>query len=178
VTGVIYRVTFLSALSLWVAALFATAQDVTLHKPTDSVAIVHGYFLAKIGWLGPLEVCFAWYANLPFFYCEFKLACAQSPGLGWAWFATGLALSVFLPQTIFDFELGKVYAHYWRGPAVWLWFASFAVVLGTVYISRILQLRRPDQPGELLNERGVESRGGGRWHAPSLLKAARRLGIR
>jgi DNA invertase Pin-like site-specific DNA recombinase len=30
----------------------------------------------------------------------------------------------------------------------------------------------------LLNERGVESPGGGRWHAPSLLRAARRLGIR
>lgn len=31
---------------------------------------------------------------------------------------------------------------------------------------------------ELLNQRGVESPGGGRWHAPSLLKAARRLGLR
>ena len=29
---------------------------------------------------------------------------------------------------------------------------------------------------ELLNERGVASPAGGRWHAPSLLKAARRLG--
>jgi DNA invertase Pin-like site-specific DNA recombinase len=31
---------------------------------------------------------------------------------------------------------------------------------------------------EWLNERGVESPGGGRWHAPSLLKAARRIGLR
>lgn len=31
---------------------------------------------------------------------------------------------------------------------------------------------------ESLNERGIESPGGGRWHAPSLLKAARRLGLR
>jgi DNA invertase Pin-like site-specific DNA recombinase len=30
----------------------------------------------------------------------------------------------------------------------------------------------------LLNDRGVASPGGGRWHAPSLLKAARRLGLR
>jgi DNA invertase Pin-like site-specific DNA recombinase len=30
----------------------------------------------------------------------------------------------------------------------------------------------------LLNDRGVSSPGGGRWHAPSLLKAARRLGLR
>src|SRR5579863_4497489 len=29
-----------------------------------------------------------------------------------------------------------------------------------------------------LNERGVESPGGARWHAPSLLKAAKRLGLR
>jgi DNA invertase Pin-like site-specific DNA recombinase len=31
---------------------------------------------------------------------------------------------------------------------------------------------------ESLNARGVEAPGGGRWHAPSLLKAARRLGLR
>ncbi len=31
---------------------------------------------------------------------------------------------------------------------------------------------------ETLNERQVESLAGGRWHAPSLLKAARRLGLR
>ena len=31
---------------------------------------------------------------------------------------------------------------------------------------------------ELLNARRVESPRGGRWHAPSLLKAARRLGLR
>ena len=31
---------------------------------------------------------------------------------------------------------------------------------------------------EWLNERGVDSPGGGRWYAPSLLKAARRLGMR
>ena len=30
----------------------------------------------------------------------------------------------------------------------------------------------------LLNDRGIGSPGGGRWHAPSLLKAARRLGLR
>jgi hypothetical protein len=31
---------------------------------------------------------------------------------------------------------------------------------------------------DLLNERGIASTGGGRWHAPSLLKAAKRLGLR
>jgi DNA invertase Pin-like site-specific DNA recombinase len=31
---------------------------------------------------------------------------------------------------------------------------------------------------DLLNGRGIASPGGGRWHAPSLLKAARRLGLR
>ncbi len=31
---------------------------------------------------------------------------------------------------------------------------------------------------ELLNERGIASPAGGRWHAPSLLKAKRRLGLR
>jgi DNA invertase Pin-like site-specific DNA recombinase len=31
---------------------------------------------------------------------------------------------------------------------------------------------------ELLNDRGIASPGGGSWHAPSLLKAARRLGLR
>lgn len=31
---------------------------------------------------------------------------------------------------------------------------------------------------DLLNQRSIASPGGGRWHAPSLLKAARRLGLR
>lgn len=31
---------------------------------------------------------------------------------------------------------------------------------------------------DLLNERGIASTGGGRWHAPSLLKAAKRLNLR
>jgi DNA invertase Pin-like site-specific DNA recombinase len=34
------------------------------------------------------------------------------------------------------------------------------------------------QAAEALNDRGIASPGGGRWHAPSLLKAARRLGLR
>lgn len=34
------------------------------------------------------------------------------------------------------------------------------------------------QAAEALNERNIGSPGGGRWHAPSLLKAARRLGLR
>jgi DNA invertase Pin-like site-specific DNA recombinase len=34
------------------------------------------------------------------------------------------------------------------------------------------------QAAESLNERGIASPGDGRWHAPSLLKAARRLGLR
>jgi hypothetical protein len=34
------------------------------------------------------------------------------------------------------------------------------------------------QAADALNSRGVDSPRGGRWHAPSLLKAARRLGIR
>lgn len=34
------------------------------------------------------------------------------------------------------------------------------------------------QAAEALNARGIASPGGGRWHAPSLLKAARRLALR
>jgi DNA invertase Pin-like site-specific DNA recombinase len=34
------------------------------------------------------------------------------------------------------------------------------------------------QAAQILNERGIESPMRGRWHAPSLLKAARRLGLR
>jgi DNA invertase Pin-like site-specific DNA recombinase len=34
------------------------------------------------------------------------------------------------------------------------------------------------QAAAALNARGIESPAGGRWHAPSLLKAARRLGLR
>ena len=42
-------------------------------------------------------------------------------------------------------------------------------------LSRDVSLRKAS---DLFNARGVASPGGGRWHAPSLLKAARRLGLR
>jgi hypothetical protein len=35
-----------------------------------------------------------------------------------------------------------------------------------------------DTAADLLNERSIASPGGGRWHATSVLKAARRLGFR
>ena len=133
VRSFIYRLSFLMTASLFTAAFFADAHDVTFHDGDQFNTVIHGYFLAGTGWLGPLELCFAWYANVPFLFCAFRLAIGRSPGRRWAWIATGLALSVFVPQLIWDFEHNRILVHYFYGPAVWLWFISFPIILGTVY---------------------------------------------
>ncbi len=72
---------------------------------------------------------------------------------------------------------------------VWTIAATGAKANQTAAITRIEALRPQIEfalkgdvslrkAAESLNNRGVESPGGGRWHAPSLLKAARRLGLR
>jgi hypothetical protein len=55
-----------------------------------------------MGWLGPLELCFAWFANVPLIIFVVKMLRGKSPNQPVAVIATCLALSVLLPQRIFQ----------------------------------------------------------------------------
>jgi hypothetical protein len=132
----VYRYWFGAVSILFIVALFAPSQDITLHAfpGVDSVEIVHGYFWAAIGWLGPLQLRFAWFANIPLAACAMKMAGGYAPRRRWALCAAGLSLTVFLPGIILDVGRGGHFFAYARGPAVWLWLSTFAVTLVAAFI--------------------------------------------
>jgi hypothetical protein len=131
------RVCFAAALILYAAALFAPFQDITLNVgQPDVVETVHGYFLAAFGWLGPLELRFAWFANVPLVACAMRMVRGLTPWRRWAFCAACLALTVLLPAFIPDVGQGGHHIGYIRGPSIWLWLSPFAIVLVAAYIGQ------------------------------------------
>ena len=129
-----YRIASIAALTLFTAALFLPVTAVAYKHP-ENTQILQGYFLATSGWLGPLTFCVAWYANIPFIRCVYRLARGQAPSENWAWAGAFLALSVFVPQYFWDLDGGTTsHIQYLYGPAIWLWLGGFAVILAAVYL--------------------------------------------
>jgi hypothetical protein len=117
-------------LAAWVAALFAPCAEVVeagQFAPRHLDAL-HGYRLAAFGWMGPLGLSIAWYANIPFLYCVWKLLRGQAPSLNVSLIAFCLALTALLPHISYSAVDGRHLAHF-SGPAVWLWLAAFAINL-------------------------------------------------
>jgi hypothetical protein len=132
----VYRLCFVVAFVPFLLAFFATANDDTVGH---SNVLIRGYQLASLGILGPLELCFAWYANIPLVHCGCKMICGKPPIRSLAWLAAALALTAFAPQFIVDFEVtGQLRTHWYYGPAVWLWFSTFLMVLMGAYMEPVL----------------------------------------
>ena len=124
------RIAGLIVICLFTAALFLPAHQSTsagsiLHQSDD---VVPGWRLASLGWLGPLELCFAWFANLPLIICVVKMLRGKSPKPPTAVITACLALSVLLPQRIWQPADGWHTGHF-HGPAIWLWLSCFTVIL-------------------------------------------------
>jgi hypothetical protein len=133
----IYRLLVVVDLVPFIVAFFAPAHDYTVGH---SNGLIHGFELAGLGFLGPFERCFAWYANIPFIYCGWKMICGEPPPKLPAWIAMALALTAFAPQYIFDFEVtGKSIIHWYYGPAVWLWVSCFPVVVIAAHTEPVLR---------------------------------------
>ena len=88
---------------------------------------MHGFRLMALGWMGPLALSFAWYANIPCFYSIWKLFRGQA---SWhpALIAFCLALTALLPHAIYS-EVDGWHRAYIVGPALWLWLCAFAINL-------------------------------------------------
>jgi len=126
------------ALVAYAGALIARGYQVVdagdvLRRTVD---VIPGWRFALLGWVAPLEFCVAWFANIPFVICVFKLLRGNMPGHFLSVFTAGLAASALLPQLIFQPADGWHIGHV-GGPAVWLWLVSIAVaVLGPRMVSR------------------------------------------
>ena len=94
-----------------------------------------GLNLLAFGWLGPMQASFAWYANLPLVFCLVQMLRAQPPSFGLTSFTALLAATSLLPfanlSALDGWHMGLV-----RGPAVWLWLASFCMLFGTALYAR------------------------------------------
>jgi hypothetical protein len=117
--------------ALWLASLFTTVS----HD-------MKGWFVLKYGWIAPLAGlmashdspfaefgCFAWYANIPLIIFVIILLSGRRVDFWISTIILCLALTGLAPIPFKDVEIdGHVTWEYLRGPAVWLWLSSFAVV--------------------------------------------------
>ena len=113
----------------WIASNFVSCAQVIeagRYAPR-AVEAMHGFRLATLGWLGPFALSFAWYANIPYFYCIWKLFRGQASQRA-ALIAFCLALTALLPHAIYS-EVDGWHRAYITGPALWLWLCAFAINL-------------------------------------------------
>ena len=125
----------LLALGIWLAANFLPCTQVIEagRYARPSVEAMHGFRLLVLGWLGLFALSFAWYANIPYFYCLWKLFRGQA---SWrvSLFAFCLALSALLPHAIYS-EVDGWHRAYIAGPALWVWLCAFAINLALAGLS-------------------------------------------
>lgn len=135
VPGKCHRLGVLLTLGMWIAATLAPCAQVTeaSRYALRNVEAIHGWRLAALGWLGPLALSFAWYANVPYFYSVWKLFLNQ-PAQRAALLAFCLALTVFLPHAIYS-EVDGWHRAYFVGPALWLWLVAIATDLAVTRVS-------------------------------------------
>jgi hypothetical protein len=110
---------------LWAASIFTDLGFYPLfHAPVYSPGT--GWTLLIWGWLGPTGLSVAWYGNIPLLVCIAMLLCSRRPSFGLATVSLVIAASGLLPMYTYDMIPGSTWSLV-RGPAVWLWLASFVI---------------------------------------------------
>lgn len=125
--GWVHRCGALVVLGLWVTAQFLP-YTTTTQGGSGGVNRDYGYHLALWGWLGPLELNIAWYANIPLLVTVARILLGKRPHPRVTLVTTLIALDALVPAAWFDFEVsGQFRAIFLSGPAVWVWLGAFAV---------------------------------------------------
>ena len=130
-----YQFAIVASLGVWIASNFVPCTQVveaSRYAPRSS-EVMHGFRLTALGWLGPFALSFAWYANIPYFYCICRLFRGHT-----SWrvplIAFCLALTALLPHAIYS-EVDGWHRAYIVGPALWLWLCAFAINLALAGLS-------------------------------------------
>jgi hypothetical protein len=130
------RATAAISIALWTAALFERV-DVYYGHGRDEYN--YGWWMLALGWLGIFGLNFAWFANFLVFMFWYKFFCGRVPGMRATLITSLLALSALGPYFLLDLEYdGRFHPELFRGPAVWIWLLSFAPVLATTALRRLL----------------------------------------
>ena len=120
------RTLAIAALVLWICSLFFTG--IALHAEQRSLP---GYEILAMGWLSPLALNFAWFANIFFLYGIFALLSGRTP-------ITASILAVVFSLDTFRFgafllnEGGATTPVYGYGWGAVLWFVSMCLMLTAV----------------------------------------------
>ena len=129
------RAAAILSMGLWLAALVGRF-DVYLH----GFGYNYGWFLLVLGWIGPLELSFAWFANIPYLICIYQLLRGQIPRTNMVLGSCALASTALVPHFELDKD-GRFHPVLFWGPAVWLWLLAFIPILATVLVRRTLDAR-------------------------------------
>jgi hypothetical protein len=110
-------------------ALVAPVRDVVVPGSDNPCgvfcgSVFNGYWLALLGWLGPIGYAPGWFANISFFICLIRLFRGRAPGNILLVLTAAIALTVVLPHAIPDPEGDDTVWSHFRGAAVWLWLCS------------------------------------------------------
>jgi hypothetical protein len=130
----IARLGAIAALATWIVANPLRCAQVTTASQyvPQATEAMHGYRLAIWGWLGPLGLSVAWYAQIPFFYCVWNLFHGRARWRA-SMVALGLAATALLPHTIYS-EVDGWHRAYFIGPAIWVWLSAFAIAMAATGI--------------------------------------------
>jgi hypothetical protein len=128
----LFRFAALIAAGLWLSALFSRFQLhflISRYPGGPSWEPEAGWWLLAAGWLfGPFGLSIAWYANIPFAVCIFRMARGLYPGMQVAIVGFVLALTGLLPFFFLDIDIRGYTPVIVRGSTVWLWLSAFLVV--------------------------------------------------
>lgn len=127
------------ALTLWGAAFFFPA-----YYTSEKGLVYDGLYVASAGFLGPLALNFAWYANIPWLLTLIALFRGRAPRRPVVQIISLLlALTALMVTTLFGRDEGYT-VQTWPGPACYLWIASF---LPGLIMSLWGADSRKDEPG-------------------------------
>ena len=129
----------LLAMTIWLGSLFA---DVGIYPLTQGDSHADsGWVLLEWGWIGPFVLSVAWYGNILLPISIVTLLRGRTPDFRLATVSLGIAVSGLLPIVGLDARWDVPWSLV-RGPAVWLWLASFVIAWLPAAYSRWVGERR------------------------------------
>lgn len=122
----------LAAVLLWLLALPAPVRAIAIairgfHFAASDSGEGYGYNLALMGWLGPLGLSIAWYANIPFMIGLSQMMRGRPPASQLWRVTVCVAATSLLPHLFVSATWGLILVFHW-GPALWLWLAAFSML--------------------------------------------------
>ena len=115
----------------WLASL-----ALPIETECGSSYIIPGYLVGLIGWLGPLDGQFGWYANLFMLWQVGRLLLGRHAGIIGSLIALVLALNAFLWKTI-PMDVGRS-TMCERQPGFYVWIACAVLVAAVAVCDRLI----------------------------------------